>query len=126
MSTENLDGIYSWPAAVDLSADQYQIGVLNSSGQIALAGANALSPAGVIHNLPAAGEQARIVIVRGVIIKARLGGTVPLGSKLTTDATGRLVVATTGQNVCAIASDTAGVVGDIVPVLWLGYAGVAP
>lgn len=126
MATENLDGIFSYPAAADLSTSQYQAIVVNTSGQAALAGANAALADGILHNLPKSGEMARVIIARGVVAKARLGGTVTQGAHLTTDATGRLVVATTGQNVVAKAH-RAGVVGDIIDVLWFGRGGgVAP
>lgn len=124
MATENLDGIYSFPAAADLSASQYCFAVINTSGQAALIGANAV-PDGLIHNAPKANEMARLVLKSGVITKARYGGTVTLGALLTTDASGRLVVATTGQNVVAKAI-VAGVVNDVGMVHYYRSRGVAP
>lgn len=127
MSTENLDGIYSLPAAADLSASQYQAVVANTSGQFALAGANAANVDGLLHNLPKSGEAARAIIARGVVTKARLGtGGATAGALLTTDAVGKLVIATTGQNVVAKAIG-AGAAADIIAVIWYGNRGaVAP
>lgn len=128
MSTENLDGIYSYPAAADLSASQYQVCIINTSGQAALAGANSGLVDGILHNLPKAGEMARLILKQGVVVKAKLGtGGATLGAHLTTDATGKLVVATTGQNIVAKAHRIAGAAGDVIDVLWLGRGGgVAP
>lgn len=127
MATENLDGIYSYPAAADLSASQYQAVIVNTSGAAALAGANSGLVDGMLHNLPKTGEMARVIIMRGCVVKAKLGtGGATLGAHLTTDAVGKLVVATTGQNVVAKAQK-AGAAGDVIDVLWFGRgAGVAP
>jgi hypothetical protein len=127
MATENLDGIYSYPAAADLSGSQYQAVVVNSSGAAALAGAN-VSVDGLLHNLPKLGEMARVVHLQGVILKVRAGAAFAVGAYLTTNATGRLVTATTGQFVCAKAQRQAATAnGDIVEVLWFGRGGgVAP
>jgi hypothetical protein len=124
MSSENLDGIYSLPAAADLSGSQYCMSVANSSGQAALAGANAIVD-GLIHNLPKAGEMCRLVIKQGVVTKLKYGGTIAVNALLTTDASGRLVTATTGQNVCAKAL-VAGVVGDVGQGIFYGPGRVAP
>lgn len=124
MATENLDGIYSYPAAADLSASQYHAVVINTSGAAALAGANAANVDGILHNAPVSGDQARVITLRGVTVKAKLGvGGATLGALLTTDATGRLVIATTGQNVVAKAHRYAGVVNEIIEVLWWGNRG---
>jgi hypothetical protein len=128
MSTENLDGIYSYPAAADLSAAQYQAVIVNTSGAIGLAGANSALVDGILHNAPKQNEMGRVIVMRGVVAKARLGtGGATLGALLTTDAVGKLVVATTGQNVVAKAHRYAGAAGDIIEVLWYGRGGgVAP
>lgn len=128
MATENLDGIYSYPAAADLSASQYQAVSINTSGQAALVGANSAAVDGILHNAPKQGEMARVITLRGVVVKAKLGsGGATLGALLTTDGTGKLVVATTGQNVVAKAHRYAGAAGEIIEVLWWGNRGaVAP
>lgn len=129
MATENLDGIYSYPAAADLSANQYHAVTINSSGEAALAGANSALVDGILHNptANAQGVMARVITLRGVVVKAKFGATVALGALLTTDATGRLVTATTGQNVVAKAHRFGGVVNEIVEVLWFASTGrVAP
>lgn len=128
MATENLDGIYSLPAAADFSSSQYQAVILNTSGQFALAGANSALVAGILHNKPVAGDLARVITLRGVVVKARLGtGGATVGALLTTDSVGKLVIATTGQIVVAQAHRYAGAASEVIEVLWWGNRGaVAP
>lgn len=127
MSTENLDGIYSYPAAADLSGSQYCAMTINSSGQAAVAAANSALVDGILHNntADAANKMARLITLSGVVVKAKLGATVAIGALLTTDASGRLVTATSGQNVVAKAHRFGGVVNEIVEVLWWGKRGTA-
>lgn len=102
MATELLESqLYSLPAAADLSAHQYEPVVVNTSGQVALAGANVV-PHGHLQNLPKQGEMARFVH-NGKVVKAKAGtGGVTVGAKLATIA-GGYAVATTGQAVVGIA-----------------------
>lgn len=123
MSTENLDCTYSLPAAADLSANQGAPITINTSGQVALAGANA-EALGHLHNKPKAGEDARF-IHNGKVLKAKLTGTVGTpGLRLATSATG-YAVATTGQKTAAI-SLQAGVSGDVVSMLFINGLAAAP
>lgn len=128
MATENLDGIYSLPAGADLSSSQYQAVKVNTSGQVVLCGANAADADGILHNAPASGALARFITLRGVVVKARLGtGGATIGALLATDASGKLVIATSGQNVVAKAHRFAGAANEIIEVLWWGNRGaVAP
>jgi len=102
MATENLDCIYSLPAAADLSGNEGQPIVINTSGQVALAGANVV-PHGHLHNptANAVGVPARFVH-HGKVVRAKAGGAITLGARLATHANG-YAVATTGQNVVGIA-----------------------
>lgn len=126
MSAENLDFIDSAPAAADLSGSQYCAAIYNSSGQYALAGANAVVD-GLIHNLPKSGEDCRVVCAPVARVKVKAGAAFAVNALLTTDASGRFVTATTGQNVCAKALKAAAALGDIVEARWFGPTGrVAP
>lgn len=103
MSTENLDCIYSLPAAADMTDKEGYPVVVNTSGQWALAGANVV-PHGHIHDgrkTVKAGEMLRVVH-HGKVLRYRTGGIVTLGAKLATHANG-YAVATTGQAVVGIA-----------------------
>lgn len=125
MSTENLDGIYSYPAAADLSANQYQFASVNTSLEAALTAAGAL-PDGLLHNLPKAGEMARLVHLRGVVVKAKVGaGGVTAGAVVCVGAAGIVVSATSGHIRIGKALK-AGAAGDIIEMLYLGYMGANP
>jgi hypothetical protein len=92
----------SYPASADLSADQYCV-VKISSSQIALdATAGGATAFGVLQNKPSAAGQAGEVAVGGVS-KVIAGGTFSAGAKLTNDASGHVVTATTGDTILGIA-----------------------
>ncbi len=69
--------------------------------------------AGILQNKPKLNEAADVCIAG--ISKAVYGGTVTANDYLTTDSSGRLVTATTGQLACAQAI-TAGALGDVQTV----------
>lgn len=79
-------------------------------------GANARAD-GILQNSPAQGEAANVAFLG--ISKAVYGGTVAAGDYLTSDSSGRLVTATTGQLACAKAL-VAGVVSDVATVNFFG------
>lgn len=123
MSTEQIEGYTSAPAAADFSDGtfQYRAAVLNSSGQIAIAGAAAF-PDGILKNEPKAGEPARIEFYTG-IHKARSGAAILRGALLTTNASGRFVTATTGQTATHKAFSAASS-ADVIFMVKPGHYGV--
>jgi hypothetical protein len=110
-------------ASGDLSASQYRMIVLDGSGNAALAGANARAY-GVLQTKPTAAGQASTVARNG-ISKCVAGAAYAVGVLLATDANGRVVLATTGQNVVGIARKAAGGAGELQPVEIVN-SGVAP
>lgn len=72
---------------------------------------------GVLQNKPKSGEAADVGY--DGVSKAVYGGTVTRGDYLTTDSSGRLVTATTGQLACGVAR-VSGVIGDIGSVALFG------
>lgn len=104
---------FSAEAAADLSTYQYRAVVLNSSNQVALAGAGVM-PIGILQNKPAAQGRAATVCGGGTS-KVACGGTVTKGGALELDATGRVIDRVSGI-VIGIARDS-GVVGAIIPVV---------
>lgn len=78
---------------------------------------------GILQNAPLSGEAGDVCVMG--ISKAVYGATVAAGDFLTTDASSRLVTATTGQLACAKAL-TAGVVSDVQTVLVLPARVIAP
>lgn len=78
---------------------------------------------GILQNNPVSGDACNVCYAG--ICKAVLGGTVAAGDFLTTDTSGRLVTATTGQLACAKAM-MAGAVGDIATVKVFNGTIIAP
>lgn len=124
MAHDNFDGIYSLPAAADLSANQFHLGVINGSGQIALCGAGAI-PDGRIDNLPVAGAQCRLVGKMGVVMKLKAGAAVALGAYVMSDSTGRVITATSTNRRVGKALRAASAAGEIIEVYFRDYD-VAP
>jgi hypothetical protein len=100
MATELYDpvNLRSGNAAADLTGKERYGSVLNTSGAWALAGANQAGQVkGVIHEGATSGRGVSVCI-RGKV-KVIAGGTVASANlSVTTDAAGKFVTATTGQN----------------------------
>lgn len=128
----NIGADFSFPASGDLSANQHRFVKLNSSKQSVLAGAGETA-IGIQQDKPSALGRAGEVRIFG-ISKCALGGTVTVGDKIASDASGKGVKATAatvlggtpeplaGSYVMAIALES-GVSGDTVAVL-LTHAGI--
>ncbi len=109
----------SLPAAADLSASQFKIVTVDSNGRAALAGATTLG-VGVLQNKPAALGQAATVAFGG-ISKVVAGGSITAGARITSDASGNAIAATTaGDAVVGVALASAAS-GDIIPALLAPY-----
>lgn len=110
---QNLQSI-SLVAAADLSAKIGYIVQVDSNGKAALADATALA-VGVLQNNPASGQVATVG-VHGVS-KVVAGGTIAAGARVTSDANGKAIAATTaGDAVIGIALAGAAA-NDIIPIL---------
>lgn len=126
-------------AGSDLSTHQHKFVLVNSSGQVALAGAG--GPAiGVLQNKPSAQGHSASVRVLGVS-KVVAGAAVTRGDQVASDANGKAATASQantrtddtgvvsdpliGSNVLGIALETAAADGDIISVLLL-HAGAVP
>lgn len=88
----NVGQDFSFPASGDLTGDQFLFCILNSSAQVAVAGAN-VSCIGVIQDVPAAVGRACDVRCFG-ITKVVLGAGVTVNDKIASDASGKAVRAT--------------------------------
>jgi hypothetical protein len=103
-------------AAADLSAKQFYAGKLDSTGKVALSGANDKAALGIIGNKPAAGETAELVI--GGTTRAIVSEAVAVGDRLTPTAAGKLeVVDLADEAYIARALEPATADGDIIEVL---------
>jgi hypothetical protein len=104
--------LVTYTSDADYSADgtgQYR-GVKITSTGVVLCGANDAAFLGVLQNDPKSGAAATVKVQD--TSKAIAGGAITNGAKVTTDAAGRFVAATTGQNVCGRARSAAAASGD--------------
>lgn len=115
MATDNVGLDLTLISAADFAEKQFYCVSVNSAGKAALADADDLNQIGVIQNNPPSG-QATTVRVLGVT-KAAYGGTIAAGARVTSDAAGKIVTATTGKQVIGVAL-VAGVSGDIGKILF--------
>lgn len=112
MAYEEIVRSITLQSAADFSTTGiYRFGVVNSSGQIALA-SSAGRVDGVVYDNPSAADRECRVATAGVV-KVELGGTVTAGDQVQSGASG---VATSGStNSPGIALES-GVSGDIIAV----------
>lgn len=130
----NVGQDFSFPASGDLSADQFLFVVLNSSGQLAVAGAN-VEVLGVLQSTPNAAGRGGEVRCFGVS-KVLCGGTFNPGDLIASDASGKAVKFTAasvsagtpeplaGSHVVGIAL-TAGAAGGELASVLLTHAGLS-
>ena len=104
----------SMKTATDLSDKQFYWMQVSADYTVALATAADTELVGLLQNKPESGVAAQVRRVG--ISKAVLGGTVTAGSRLTSDANGKTVAATSGQRYGAIALE-GGDSGDTISVL---------
>jgi len=114
MAFEDLGKCITREAASDLSAAQYYLVTVNTSGQLALCGDGAM-PIGVLQDAPAAQGRGGLVCIDGVS-KVILGGTVTAADQAGCDSAGKAVNPSTGDSVFGKFLES-GVSGDIVSVL---------
>lgn len=115
MAYEQFGPYIAAKAAADLSASQYLAVKIDANGQVALAGAG--DGIGILANDPAQGEAATVQIAG--VAKWKAGAAFSAGAKLTADANGKAVAATT---LTAIAADADPNAGDTTGSLVLGIA----
>lgn len=115
---QDVGGMLSLPASGDLSTKQFYAVKINSSGQIAVAGAGEFA-IGILYSKPsAAGQIAAVAPFRGQVLKGRAGAAFNPGALLAIDADGELVSAT-----LATVDTAAGTTND--PVVGSAVVGVA-
>lgn len=111
---ENLQTI-SKQAGSDLSSRQYRFMTVNSSSQLAVAGAG-VAVEGILQDKPDASGRAGSLGIAGVS-KVEAGAAFTAGDDLTPDSVGRAVTAGTGDVVGATALEDASGAGSIVACL---------
>ena len=108
-------------AGADLSSSQF-FAVKKTSAGIVLAGAGE-KVAGILQNDPVSGDPANVRFIGGS--KAVIGAAVVNGAFLASNANGKLVTATSNDNVCAQALEAGGADGEVINVLVQNF-GVLP
>jgi hypothetical protein len=108
-------------AGADLSALQHTAVLVGSSGFVT-AGAGAPAD-GFLQNDPASGEIANVRITG--VSKAVAGAAVAQGAEVTVGTTGKIITATSGDNIIGRALEAASADLDIIPVL-ISKQGIKP
>lgn len=110
------------PASADLSANQFYVMDINSSGQLVTQTTSGGIAVGILQDKPnAAGVPGELQAPGPVVSKAAAGAAYNNGAELMCDTSGRLITATTGGHyVLARALEAAGASGEIHPVLLVG------
>ena len=93
--------IITLQAGSDLSAKQYYCVTLQADQQLDLSG-NGEEVTGILQNKPDAAGRPAEVAISGSVSKVELGGIVATGAIVASDAAGKVVLATTGEEVLGI------------------------
>jgi hypothetical protein len=120
MSSENDVRSISVPAAADLSAAQYRMMDINSSGQIATVATKGAKMAGVLQDKPAAAGRIGALGYSGVT-KVELGDTVAAGAEVISDANGAAVATDAADQYILGVCLEGGTVGEVGKVLIKPY-----
>ena len=107
---------YSMPANADLSASQYCMVSINSSGNIAVTGDGARAD-GVLYNKPAAAARSGEVALSG-LVKMKFGASINPGSEFASDASGRAVAVATSDEPCGVVVSDGGAANAIGTVIF--------
>lgn len=108
--------IEGFKSGADLSALQYCLLKFGADSTHLVKAAAAEKCMGVLMNVPQNSAEKDIEVAVDGGAKVIAGDVVTLGASVTSDANGKLVVATTGQWAIGVAMDS-GVLGDVVPII---------
>lgn len=96
--------LHTRPAAADLSAKAGFACVLNSSGQVALAGANVI-PDGIIMRGNTSGNPVTYHVLDGSWLMISIGGTVAQGDQVVTASDAQFVLGTSTEFCVAVMNE---------------------
>jgi hypothetical protein len=120
MSTQSTLETVTLPSSGNLSTHQFKFGVVNGSGQVALAGAGTRVD-GVIANKPAA-QTDPVEFQVGGIVNVIAAGAINPGAEVASDASGLAVAAAGGNYVAGVHVGTAAAAAnDVIRVLYKSY-----
>jgi hypothetical protein len=107
----------SLPASGDLSAAQFKLGQINSSGQVAAISGSGVRVDGVIANKPTAAGQPTELQVGG-LVKCLAGAAINPGVEVMSNASALAITATATNYVFGVYVGSAACAsGDMIPVL---------
>jgi len=113
MASENTLGYLTYQAAGDLSAKQFCLVKLSAADTVDTAGAGELC-IGVLQNNPNAAGLVATVSRDGDVTRVVAGAAFSAGVKLASDANGKAVLATTGDEVIGISNQAATALDEVV------------
>lgn len=116
MAYENKLETVTMLSGADYSAgtDQYKFVGVSAANTVTVSSAAGADAFGVIQDTPASGAASTIGI--GGMSKVMAGDAVAAGVKVSTDASGRAILATTGHNVMGTSVTAASAAGEIIVV----------
>ncbi len=113
MSQSSPQFVYTLLAGADLSAQRNRFAKITADNTVGVATANTDPVVGIIDDIPFNAAGAQVAIRFAGTAQVFAGAAYAAGAKLTTDASGRAVLATAGQTFHAIAIQAATAVGDL-------------
>lgn len=122
MAVSSIDAFDALNAGADLSSSLFHLVKIASDGDLELAGDGELA-VGVLTEVDTSGNQCTYQYFG--IGRCKAGGAITAGTKVASDASGRVVTAATSDEVFGIAREAATAAGQIVSVLLLPGGGVA-
>lgn len=115
MSIQVQGNIKTFKAVADYSAKQFYIMKCSAAGEITIASAATDFLIGTLTNKPKLGENGSVSLRNACgTAKVVAGGNITLGAKLTSDANGKAIVTTTGNDLILGYAMQTGVDGDVI------------
>lgn len=118
MATENLGKLLTVPAGSDLSAKQWYAMTVNSSGQLAVAAAGGANARGILQDKPNAAGRAGSLMIGTGLSMAVAGAAANVGDQGTTDPSGRMVTAVSGDTILGFFMEAPTAANQVVSFVW--------
>lgn len=122
----DLQNTWTWEAGADLSAAQYHVVSVATTGAVSLATATAANQAnasnfvGVLQNNPTSGKDATVALAGSITKAVKGAAAVAIGDTLTVTTAGKVSTATATTQVVvgqALSASTATAAGEVITVL---------
>lgn len=116
MAVESNVQVYSRPASADLSASPSRFATL-SAGKVAICSTQGEVSVGVTGDDPPSAADQACELKHAGIVRIVAGAAVAALANVTTDTTGRAILATTGNRIHGQALEAASAAGEVIEVL---------